>query len=132
MATRLPFNQIKLDGVLVAGPEDFVYGSGTCQLTGQDSAVTTADGMIHNYRSALTPSGSCNLRGDKRSRDSAAPASWDGQTWPAMSGQVTLEHVAARGTAATEVASFSGLIAVEYDSSNNQSSVNITGCETAY
>lgn len=132
MATRLPFNQILLDGAVVAGPEDFVYGTGSLLLAGQDSAVTTADGMIHNYRSALTPSASCNLRGDKRLKDSGAPGDWDEQTWPAMSGTVKLQYVPARGETATDVAEFSGLIGVEYDSSNNQSSVNIAGCEAQY
>ena len=91
MASVLPFNQILVDGVEVAGPEDFVYGSGELTLSGEDSAVTTADGMIHNCRTALTPSASCELLGDKRSKETAAPSTFStGQTWPAVGGTVAL------------------------------------------
>lgn len=132
MACRLPFNQITIDGTKVAGPEDFIYGTGTLTLTGQDSAVTTADGMIHNYRAALTPSANCEFRGDARAKETGAPATWDAQTWPTLSGAVKLEYVPARGQEATTVREFQGLIAGEYDSNQNKTTININGCETIY
>jgi hypothetical protein len=132
MACVLPFNQISIDGVVVASPSDFIYGSGSLTLSGQDSAITTADGQIHNYRAALTPSARCEFRGDARSKDTGAPASWDGQTWPCLSGTVKLEYIAKRGEAATVVRTFAGLVSCEYDSNQNKTSANITGCETVY
>lgn len=132
MACRLPFNQITVGGTKVAGPEDFIYGTGSLTLTGQDSAVTTADGMVHNYRAALTPSATCEFRGDARLKETGAPASWDAAAWPELSGTVKLEYVASRGGAATTVRTFQGLVAAEYDSSQNKTTVNITGCDAAY
>lgn len=132
MACVLPFNQISIDDTVVAGPEDFIYGSGQLQLTGQDSAFTTADGRIHNYRSALTPSASCEFRGDARNKDTGAPASWSGQTWPSLSGVVKLELIATRGAPATLVRQFQGLVSCEYDSNANKTSAQISGCDTVY
>lgn len=132
MACVLPFNQITIDGTVVASPADFIYGSGSLTLTGQDSAVTTADGQIHNYRAALTPSARCEFRGDARKKDTGAPETWTGQTWPTLSGTVKLEYVASRGANATTVRTFSGLVSCEYDSSQNKTSATITGCETVY
>lgn len=132
MACRLPFNQITFNGALLAGPADFVYGTGTLNLKGEDQAVTTADGAIHNYRSALTPDASCELRGDKRLSATGAPSTWLGKTWPSVAGAVKLEYVASRGAAAETVKEFTGILSAEFDSSTNKTSVNITGCEAAY
>ena len=132
MACQLPFNQITIGGTLVAGPDDFIYGTGQLQLQGQDSAVTTADGRIHNYRSALTPTASCEFRGDARARETGAPDGWDGQTWPTLSGLVKLEYVASRGAAPTTVRQFQGIVSGEYDSNENKTTMNINGCDTAY
>ncbi len=132
MPCQLPFNQITVDDVVVASPSDFIYGTGTLQLTGQDSAVTTADGRIHNYRSALTPSASCEFKGDARQKDTGAPASWDGQTWPSLSGVVKLEYVASRGASPVTIRQFPGLVSCEYDSGQNKTSASISGCDTVY
>ena len=132
MACQLPFNQISINGAVVAGPDDFIYGTGQLQLTGQDSAVTTADGRIHNYRSALTPSANCEFRGDARAKDSGAPAEWDGTTWPALAGLILLQYVASRGATPVTVRQFQGLVSGEYDSNENKTSMNISGCDTAY
>jgi len=131
MACVLPFNNIVI-GATTIGPDAFVYGSGQLQLAGQDSAVTTADGMIHNFRSSLTPSSSFELRGDQRAKDTGAPGTWSGQTWASLPGTITLGYVASRGATATTVKSFTGIISVEYDSSTNKSSVQISGCEETY
>lgn len=132
MACQLPFNQITIGDTLVAGPEDFIYGSGQLQLAGNDSAFTTADGRIHNVRSSLTPSASCEFRGDARLKDTGAPSSWTGQTWPTLSGIVKLEFKASRTASAVTVRQFPGLITCEYDASQNRSTVNISGSDAEY
>lgn len=130
MASVLPFNSIKVGGTEIAGPDKFIYGSGTLTLAGEDSANTTADGVIHNYRAALTPSAQCELKGDMRgAADSGHPG--DSQPWPAMSSRVTLQMVATRGGTPVAVKEFDGIISVEYDSQTNRSSVSISGCEAA-
>lgn len=125
MASVLPFNNIKVGGVKIAGPEDFIYGSGRLSLTGEDAANTTADGIIHNYRSALTMSSNFDLRGDKRSVDSGHPG--DAQPWPSLGGTISVGLVAARGDEPVEIDSFDGIISVEYDSQTNRSTCTITG-----
>jgi len=124
MATVLPFNQIKIGSAVVAGPEDFIYGTGRLSLKGDDNAVTTADGKIHNYRASLHPESSCEVRGDKRDKSS-------GQTekWPTMCGTIELGLVATKGATATVVHTFDGIISVEYDGENNKSTINISGSE---
>ena len=128
MSCVLPFNQISVGLSVIASPADFIYGTGELTLNGDDSAVTTADGQIHNYRSALTPGASCEVRGDKRlALDTAAPASSSGQTWPALASTLTLEYVSARSAEAVTVKQFDGLISVEYDTQQNKSTITITG-----
>lgn len=73
MACTFPFNQVKRGSAVLIPPAAFVYGSGSISVKGDDSAVTTADGLIHNYRNAITPEASCEARGDYRSLDTAAP-----------------------------------------------------------
>lgn len=127
MASILPFNSIKVGDTEVAGPDKFIYGSGRLTLAGEDAANTTADGQIHNFRSALIPSANCDVKGDMRSIDTASPGS--GQTWPAMAAGLALGLIAARGGEAVAVKAFDGIIAVEYDSQTNRSSLAITGNE---
>jgi hypothetical protein len=128
MSSILPFNQIKSGSSVIASPADFVYGTGRLELKGEDNAVTTADGLIHNYRSAVAYSGSCEVRGDKRlALDTAAPATSSGQTWPSLETSLTFEYVSSRTADPVTVLSFSGLISVEYDSDLNKSTINITG-----
>lgn len=124
MATVLPFNQIKIGSTVVAGPADFIYGTGRLTLKGDDNAVTTADGKIHNYRASLHPEGSCEVRGDKRAKST-------GQTekWPTACGSVELGLVAAKGGTAAAVHTFDGIISIEYDGENNKSTITISGCE---
>lgn len=125
MASVLPFNQIKIGSTVVAGPSNFIYGTGKLTLKGDDNAVTTADGKIHNYRVALHPEGNVEVRGDKRSYDT-------GQTekWPTLSSSIELGYVAAKGETATVVKTFSGIISVEYDGENNKSTISINGSDS--
>ena len=125
MASVFPFNQIKKGNSVVAGPETFIYGSGGVTFAGEDSANTTADGIIHNFRAALTPTANAELKGDHRSLDSAYPG--DDQPWPELSDKLILQLVDSRGASPVDVAEFDGIISVEYDAETNRSSLNITG-----
>ena len=140
MGCTFPFNVVKkgaagttfANATQIVGPEDFIYGTGTINIKGDDSAVTTADGLIHNYRNALTPDAQCDVRGDKRSLDTAAPDATDDTVWPAIGEKLFLGYQATRGGTVTEIASFQGIISVEYDTKENKSSISIQGCDAAY
>lgn len=127
MSSVLPFNHIEIGGVEVAGPNAFVYGTGRVTLRGEDSAQTTADGLIHNYRNAVQNEAACELKGNFMAKETASPASLDGQGWPQMSASVTLGYVSARGEEAVDIKTFDAIISVEYDSENDKSTVTITG-----
>ena len=127
MATVLPFNSISVGGTQIAGPDDFIYGSGRLSLKGEDSAVTTADGKIHNFRSALSPEGSCELRGDKRSVGTG-----ESTKWPTMGTTVTFGYVASRGASATTVYECSAILSPEYDAEQNKTTVSIKGDDPSY
>lgn len=130
MASVFPFNNIKIGGVQVVGPEDFIYGSGNLTLAGQDAANTTADGLIHNFRSALTPSATAEVKGDKRSLDSGHPG--DAQPWPELGKSLSLGLVSARDGEPVEIKTIeNAIISVEYDSESNRSSLTISGTEAA-
>jgi hypothetical protein len=132
MACVLPFNCIKVDGVAIAGPADFEYGSGQLTLNGEDSAIVTADGRIHNYRVAITPSSTANLRGDKRSSETGYVAG-SGQSWPTLAGTIGLYLMSSLSDAApTLIRSFAGIISGEYDTQNNRTTLNIQGDTTSY
>lgn len=132
MACVLPFNCIKVDSVEVAGPADFEYGTGQLTLNGEDSAIVTADGRIHNYRVALTPSSTCNLRGDKRSVETGYVAG-SGQSWPTLAGTIGL-YLKSSLTDASPVLvrSFPGIITGEYDTQNNRTTLNVQGDSASY
>ena len=125
MSSILPFNQIKKGGQIIAGPEKFIYGSGEVIFAGEDSTSTTADGLIHHFRSASTPTANCDLKGDHRNLDTGYVD--DEQPWPARASGLVLEQVPTRDGVAVEVAAFDGIISVEYDSETDQSSVSIQG-----
>jgi len=127
MVSVLPFNHIKLDGVEVAGPDAFVHGTGRLTARGEDSAVTTADGQIHNFRSAMQYEAAAEIKGNAMPKETASPATLDGQGWPQLAGTVSLGYVATRGGEPTELKSFSGIITVEYDSETDKSTLSIAG-----
>lgn len=127
MASVLPFNHIKIDNVEVAGPDAFVHGTGRLTARGEDSAQTTADGLIHNYRNAVQYEAACELKGNFMAKETASPATLDGQGWPQLAGTVSLGYVSARAGVPAELAGFQGIITVEYDSENDKSTVTISG-----
>lgn len=128
MATVLPFNKITIGGTLVAGPDDFIYGTGNLKLKGEDTAVTTADGKIHNYRSALSPEATVEVRGNK-----CAKSTGQTEKWPTAGGTIVLALASSLSDASpTEVASFSGIISAEYDGEQNKTTLTIKGDDTSY
>lgn len=127
MASVLPFNHIKIDTVEVAGPDAFVHGTGRLTVRGEDSALTTSDGLIHNYRNAEQYEAACELKGNFMAKETASPATLDGQGWPQLAGTVSLGYVSARAGEPAELKAFAGIITVEYDSENDKSTVTISG-----
>ena len=132
MACVLPFNCIKVNSMTIAGPADFEYGSGQLTLNGEDSAVVTADGRIHNYRVALTPSGTANLRGDKRSSETGYVAG-SGQSWPTLAGTIGLYLMSSLTDASPVlIREFPGIITGEYDTQSNRTTLNVQGDSASY
>jgi len=127
MASLFPFNHIKINDVEIAGPDRFIYGTGRMTVNGEDSALTTADGLIHNYRNAVQHEGACEIRGNFMDQETAAPVTLNGQGWPQLSATVTLGHVSTRGGEPAVLKSFDGIVTVEYDSENDKSTVTISG-----
>lgn len=127
MASVLPFNNITIATVVVAGPLAFVYGTGRLTIRGEDSAQTTADGLIHNYRNSLQYEAACELKGNFMAKETASPGTVSGQGWPQLSATVSLGYVSARDAEVVEVKSFSAIITVEYDTENDKSTVTISG-----
>jgi hypothetical protein len=114
MPSILPFDNIVVNSVAIPASE-FVSGKGTLNMIGNDVAVTTADGRIHNVRQAISSDASCELYGDKTARKTTAPS-------------LSVPIVLKRGTAT--VASFNGIVAVTYNESSKTSSVSIKGDPT--
>lgn len=127
MASILPFNNITVGGVQVAGPDAFVYGTGRVKIGGEDNAVSTADGLIHNNRNSVTYEGACELKGNFMAKETASPATLTGQGWPSLSAAVVLGYVSAREGEAAAVATFDAVLTIEYDSETDKSTVTITG-----
>lgn len=133
MASVLPFNQISIGNSVLAEPAVFVYGTGSITMKGEDNAVTTADGKIHNYRSALSPEARCELKGDFRASadtgDAASNGVDTGVAWPTLGSNITLQLVSSRSATPVDIASFGAVVSAEYDAERNTTSVTITGYE---
>lgn len=127
MPSVLPFNNITVGGVQVAGPDAFDYGTGRVKISGEDNAQTTADGLIHNNRNSLQYEGACELKGNFMAKETASPATLTGQGWPSLAATVVLGYVSAREGAAAAVATFDAVLTIEYDSETDKSTVTITG-----
>jgi len=127
MSSVLPFNNITVGGVQVAGPDAFDYGTGRVKIAGEDNAQTTADGLIHNNRNSVQYEGACELKGNFMAKETASPATLTGQGWPSLSAAVVLGYVSEREGVAAAVATFDAIITVEYDSETDKSTLTITG-----
>jgi hypothetical protein len=110
MASVLPFDNAVFGSTPVSASE-FVHGSGSITLKGEDTNTTTADGRIHNDRIAENFEASCELRGDKTSLDS-----------PAGTGE-PIVFKAGTGT----VLSGNGIVSAEYSKEKNTTSLSING-----
>lgn len=73
MATYLRFDNVSIDGTAIA-TSSFVSHSGRLTLTGDDGAVSTADGRIHNFRRMVNKRGECTLYGDQTAYETAGPS----------------------------------------------------------
>jgi len=112
MASVLPFDNMTIAGAgHVVAAADFVRGSGHYVSSGNDVAVTTADGRIHNVRQSKTPSASCELYGDQT--DISSPAG-------------LAEAIVLKRDSDT-VASFSGIVTAVYNKESRTTRVDIAG-----
>jgi hypothetical protein len=71
MASTLPFNRVKLGSSTIIDYDDFVFGSGTVNMRGNDQRVTTADGKIHIVRQWINAEASCEVFDDQESLSTA-------------------------------------------------------------
>ncbi|MDD5484065.1 MAG: hypothetical protein PHP98_10545 [Kiritimatiellae bacterium] len=108
--SKLPFDNASFGGVAVEADE-FVHGSGSLTLKGEDTASTTADGRIHNDRLAVNFEGSCELYGDRRDLDS-----------PAGAGQAVVFNYGE-----TPIHSGAGIVSAEYSKEKNTTSISVAG-----
>ena len=123
MASILPFNQI-VAGSTTITKADFVFGSGSAKFSGEDSAVTAANGLIHNFRSAEMIDASAELRGDQTAIDTGHPGT--GAFAPVTAQVIKLQYQPAVG-AAVDIAEINGTLSIEYDFSSGKSSCAIKG-----
>ena len=110
MASVLPFDNAVFGGVAV-GADEFVHGSGSITLKGEDSAVTCADGRIHNDRIAENFEASCELYGDRTDLNS-----------PLGAGQAVVFNAGE-----SEVLDGVGIVSAEYSTEKKTTSLSIAG-----
>lgn len=115
MATMLRFDSAKIDGTSVTTAE-FVSGSGRITYTGDDVAVTTADGKIHNDRRAKTFSAEFQMYGDGKAFET-----------PVGLGVPVSFY---RGTATTAIATFTAVVQSTYSANDRTSRISITADPT--
>lgn len=110
MPSKLPFNKATIAGVTV-DVDEFVSGSGSVTLSGEDSNVTTADSRIHNDRLVSHWEGSFEVYGDRTDLDSGAG----------------LGNAVALFLDDTEIHSGTGIVTAEYNDENKTTSISING-----
>lgn len=110
MASKLPFDNASFGGVAVEADE-FVHGSGSITLKGEDTAATTADGRIHNDRLAVNFEANCELYGDRSDLNSP----------------VGLSQAIVFNSGETQIHSGNGIVAAEYSKDKNTTSVSVAG-----
>jgi hypothetical protein len=115
MATKLPFNYFTDGSNPITEPE-LVHGSGTYREAGNDNAVSTADGRIHNHRKTIEPSADFEVYGDRTDLESAA----------GLGVAITLKLGGAAGTLISH-ASFVGIITATYSAQDDKTRISIAG-----
>ena len=73
MATNLRFDNLTVAGTAIATTA-FVSHSGRLTLTGDDGAVSTADGRVHNFRRMINKRGECQIYGDGKAYETDGPS----------------------------------------------------------
>jgi hypothetical protein len=115
MANTLPFDSFMI-GSEAFEPEDVVYGSGSYNPELQKTAVTTADGYIHNIVTSIGNAASVQVYGDVTETLQADA--------PSLSQNIVF-YVGT--TSGVSIADFYGTLSVEYDESSRISTITITG-----
>jgi len=120
MATQLRFDNMTIDGTAIA-VASFVSHSGRITLTGDDGAVSTADGKIHNFRRAINFRAEAEYYGDARAFETDGPGL--GVTVGFLRAAAGLD-IFPDGT--DVVSTITALVDVEYDEANKTSRLSIT------
>ena len=110
MASVLPFDNAVIGSQTIPASE-FVSGSGSITLKGEDTATTTSDGRIHNDRVAVNSDSSFELYGDHTDLDSGT----------GLGDSVVYKN------GSTEVFSGTGLVSAEYSKEKHTTSISISG-----
>ena len=118
MANTLPPDAVEIGSNIAFESESIVYGSISYNPELQKTAVTTADGYIHNIVTSIGNALTFQAYGDLSDIDEEAPA---------LSQEVTIYS---GGISGTEIATFYGTVSVEYDESSRISTFTITGDPT--
>ena len=118
MANTLPPDAVGISGIASFEPEAIVYGSISYNPELQKTAVTTADGLIHNIVTSIGHALTFQVYGDNTDISDEAPA---------LSQEIAIYS---GGSSGTEIATFYGTISVEYDESSRTSTITITGDPT--
>lgn len=105
MSAQLPIKTATLGGTAIT-EDEFVFGSGSLQIQGADTSVTTADGKLHHERRFRSFQGGLELYGDRTSLNTAA----------GLAASQTLGTV-----------SFTGLVTATFDRNSNTTRVEVKG-----
>lgn len=106
----IAFNKISIDGLVISDSE-FVSGSGSLSIRGNDRNVVTADGVIHHFRISRSAGVSFRVYGDKSSLSSPL-------------GEAVAVNVYRDDSL---IHSFQGIVTINYSSDPALSSVSISG-----
>ena len=109
----LRFNRVEIDGTTISTAE-FVSGSGRLNYVGDDSAVTTADGRVHNVRRARNYRAAFNMYGDGIAFATEAPGL----------GKTVKFY---RDTTTTAIATFTAVTSCTYNPNDRTSAMTVTG-----
>lgn len=113
MATLLRFDSVDIGGTTITS-DDFVSGSGRISYVGDDVAVTTANGQIHNDRRAKNFRAEFQMYGDGKAFETVAP-----------SFGTTVNFY--RGNSTTPIATMTAVVSSTYSANDRTSNISIIG-----
>ena len=119
MATQLRFDNMTIDGTAIAAAS-FVSNSGRITLTGDDGAVSTADGKIQNFRRALNFRAEAEYYGNAQAYETDGPGL--GKTVAFLRGTNALT-IFPSGTSV--VSTVTAIVSSEYSDQNKTSRLTI-------